>query len=134
MVQETWLPIWPLTAVNYPEAGCSAMSCTNRDAATLPQLQKIHTTVETKYKDKLRTQLKELNAKTAANFTSLVPAWDLVVSLRECKALSLCEKMLTVVVVVKGELPGVDKQSSLFRDGLGHPGPILSDSASYREY
>jgi hypothetical protein len=85
MVQETWLPIWPLGAANYPEAGCSAMSCTNRDAATLPVLQKIHTDVETKYKDKLRTQLTELNAKTAANFTTLVPVWDLVVSLRERK-------------------------------------------------
>jgi hypothetical protein len=59
------------------------MSCSKRDSATLPQLQRLHTTVETKYKDKLRTQLTELNAKTAANFTTLVPAWDLVVSLRE---------------------------------------------------
>jgi hypothetical protein len=86
MVQETWLPTWPLGASNYPEAGCSAMSCSNRDAATLPVLEKIHTNVETKYKDKLRTQLTELNAKTAANFTTLVPAWDLVVSLRESKS------------------------------------------------
>jgi len=117
MVQETWLPIWPLGASNYPEAGCSATSCSDRDAATLPALQKIHTDVETKYKDKLRTQLTELNAKTAANFTTLVPAWDLVVSLRE--------------MIVKGQLPGVSKQSGLFRDGLGHPKTPLSDGASY---
>jgi hypothetical protein len=88
MVQETWLPTWPLGATNYPEAGCSAMSCSNRDAATLPILQKIHTDVETQYKDKLRTQLTGINSKTAANFTTLVPAWDLVVSLRESKILS----------------------------------------------
>jgi len=117
MVQETWLPIWPLSATDYPEAGCSAMSCTNRDAATLPVLQKIHTTVESKYRDKMRDQLTDLNKKTAANFTTLVPAWDLVVSLRE--------------MVVKGELPGVAKQTGLFRDGLGHPKAPLADGASY---
>jgi hypothetical protein len=89
MVQETWLPTWPLGASNYPEAGCSPISCSNRDAATLPVLQKIHTDVETKYKDKLRTQLTELNAKTAANFTTLVPVWDLVVSLRESKSFTV---------------------------------------------
>lgn len=61
------------------------MSCNDRDAATLPILQKVHTNVETKYKDKLRTQLTKINAKTAANFTTLVPAWDLVLSLRESK-------------------------------------------------
>jgi hypothetical protein len=41
--------------------------------------------------------------------------------------------MLIVVVIVKGQLPGVAKQTGLFRDGLGHPKTPLSDGASYRE-
>jgi hypothetical protein len=35
------------------------------------------------------------------------------------------------VVIVKGELPGVAKQSSLFVDNLGHPQKPLRDMASY---
>jgi hypothetical protein len=42
-------------------------------------------------------------------------------------------RMLNVVVIVKGELPGVTKQSGLFQDGLGHPKTPLSDGASYRK-
>jgi hypothetical protein len=41
--------------------------------------------------------------------------------------------MIIVVVIVQGQLPGVAKQSGLFRDGLGHPKAPLSDGASYRE-
>jgi hypothetical protein len=41
--------------------------------------------------------------------------------------------MLTVTVIVKGQLPGVAKQSGLFRDALGHPKAPLSDAASYRK-
>lgn len=36
-------------------------------------------------------------------------------------------------MIVKGQLPGVSKQSGLFRDGLGHPKTPLSDGASYRK-
>jgi hypothetical protein len=41
--------------------------------------------------------------------------------------------MLILVVIVKGQLPGVAKQSDLFRDGLGHPKTPLSDAVSYRK-
>jgi hypothetical protein len=34
-------------------------------------------------------------------------------------------------VVVKGSLPGVAKQSNLFKDSLGHPQKPLQDAASY---
>jgi hypothetical protein len=42
--------------------------------------------------------------------------------------------MLMAVVIVKGQLPGVAKQTDLFMDGLGHPKAPLSDGASYRKY
>jgi hypothetical protein len=35
------------------------------------------------------------------------------------------------LVVVKGSLPGVAKQSGLFVDSLGHPKQPLQDTASY---
>jgi hypothetical protein len=69
MVQETWLPIG--------ERG-------SRDAATSATLQNIHSTTEGPYRGRLRKQLSDLQGKTTANFTTLVPVWDLVLTLREC--------------------------------------------------
>jgi hypothetical protein len=70
MVQETWLPIG--------ESG-------SRDAATAEMLQNIRARTEGPYNTRLRNQLTGLQAIIAANFTTLVPAWNLVLSLRECK-------------------------------------------------
>jgi hypothetical protein len=68
MVQETWLPIG--------EGG-------SRDVATTATLQNVRAKTEGPYKTRMRTQLKDLQGKTTANFTTLVPAWDLVLKLRE---------------------------------------------------
>src|SRR5262249_23559299 len=35
------------------------------------------------------------------------------------------------IKVAKNEFPGVDKQSQLFRDPIGHPGPILQALNAY---
>jgi hypothetical protein len=39
--------------------------------------------------------------------------------------------LIDSIVVVKGQLPGVAKQSNLFRDNLGHAQKPVSDMASY---
>lgn len=41
--------------------------------------------------------------------------------------------LISCPVVVKGQLPGVPKQSSLFMDNLGHAQKPLRDMASYSE-
>ena len=38
------------------------------------------------------------------------------------------------VVAVKGQIPGVAKQSALFQDNLGHAQKPLRDMASYSKF
>jgi hypothetical protein len=64
---------------------CTVWGCSNRNAATFEMLENIRTKQETPYKGRLRTQLMGLNTANKANFTTLVPVWDAVLSLRECK-------------------------------------------------
>ncbi|KAF2399229.1 hypothetical protein EJ06DRAFT_557702 [Trichodelitschia bisporula] len=113
MVHETWLP---QSAAKDAE-GCADWGCTNRDAATIDVLEDTRNKLEIPYKNKLRAQLQRLNAQAGTNLTSIVPVWDAVISMRE--------------MVVKGQLPGVPKQSSLFMDKLGHAQKPLRDMASY---
>jgi hypothetical protein len=75
--------------------------------------------MEQPYKTRLRSNLVKINSQLGANVSSMVPIWDAVLSMRE--------------MVVKGQLPGVAKQSALFADNLGHPQKPLKDMASYSE-
>ncbi|KAF2421098.1 hypothetical protein EJ08DRAFT_727737 [Tothia fuscella] len=124
MVQETWLPV----AANDAE-GCTPARvgpgvrderltfCPLRDTATLPQLQATVSDWSQPIAKMLRTQLTGLNAKYKSNVTSLVPVWNGVLELR--------------MLIVKGDVPGVAKQSSLFMDALGHPQQPLQDFVTY---
>jgi len=38
---------------------------------------------------------------------------------------------MTLAAVIKGQVPGVKKQTSLFLDGLGHPQKPLKDFVGY---
>ena len=91
--------------------------CNNRDAATFDTLKRTKDIIEEVYKNRIRSQLTGLNRQLAANATTLVPVWDAVISLRQ--------------MTVKGQVPGVAKQTDLFQDGLGHPKKPLRDMASY---
>ena len=74
--------------------------------------------------EKVRDQVKELNAKFAAQYQRpvvfVVPVGDAVIRLRER--------------VVKGEVPGIAKQSDLFRDDLGHGKAPISLLTAYCHY
>ena len=71
--------------------------------------------------DKLRDQVKELNAKYDATahrqVVFLVPVGDAVIRLRER--------------VARGEVPGIAAQSALFRDNLGHGKEPISVLTAY---
>lgn len=71
---------------NTPE-NCDVWGCKNRDAATFEMLETIRAKQEQPYQARLRTQLTGLNSEAKANFTTLVPVWDAVLSLRESKSL-----------------------------------------------
>jgi hypothetical protein len=117
MVQETWIPRIASMGVDNTPENCTVWGCSNRNGATYEMLEAIRTKQEQPYQARLRTQLTGINKNVKTNFTTLVPVWDAVLSLRE--------------LVVKGSLPGVAKQSNLFKDSLGHPQKPLQDAASY---
>ena len=65
----------------------------------------------------LREQLGAIDARHGRSLTSLVPVGEAVIRLRE--------------FVVSGGLPGVTRQSELFRDALGHATQPTMDLVSY---
>jgi len=112
MIQETWLP----NSAN-PEEQCVLWGCKNRDAATVEGLEKTRQTIEIPFQNRMRWQLDGLNREIGTNFTTFVPVWEAVLKLRQ--------------LIAKGEVPGITKQSALFRDNLGHATPPLVHMTSY---
>lgn len=124
MVQETWLPVSadPGERCTTPKVGPGGSNpgintCKNRDAATYQSLETTRSKWEAPFRKLLRDQLAGINKQLGKNVTSLVPVWDGVLALRQN--------------VVQGKVPGVSKQSSLFRDGLGHATKPLQDLVTY---
>jgi len=115
MIQETWV----VQSANPEAEDCmaSGWGCKNRDAATYEMLEQTRSKLEQPYRARLRAQVDDMNNQFGKNFTTLVPVYDAVLTLRE--------------MTVKGELPGVAKQTNLFRDSLGHPQKPVADMASY---
>ena len=65
----------------------------------------------------LREQLAAIDARHGRDVTHLVPAGEAVIRLRE--------------LTLAGELPGVRRQSELFRDALGHASQPTMDVVTY---
>ncbi|KAF2663167.1 hypothetical protein BT63DRAFT_128548 [Microthyrium microscopicum] len=108
MVQENWL----VQSANPKVEACKdgkelSWGCSDRDGATYEMLEQTRTKLQIPYRTKLRAQVDGLNAEFGKNFTTIVPIYDAVLTLRE--------------MVVNGKFPGVAKQSALFMDSLGHP-------------
>lgn len=66
---------------------------------------------------RLREQLESIDARLGRSVMRLVPAGDLVMRLRSA--------------VVAGDVPGVTRQSELFRDPLGHASQPTVDAVTY---
>jgi hypothetical protein len=96
-VQASWVP---------RDGALLGFSNAKRDTTDLAALK----TLSAPFTDKVRAQVKAINEAHAAKFNRpvafVVPVGDAVVRLRER--------------VAKGEVPGIEKQSALFRDDLGH--------------
>lgn len=85
----------------------------DRDAKTIDQLRAAHAA----YFEGMEKLVRELNAKAGKSAVLVVPAGQAVLALRE--------------KVIKGEAPGISKQSVLFTDPLGHPGAHIRVLAAY---
>jgi hypothetical protein len=85
----------------------------DRDGKTVEQLRAIHTP----YFQMIEGHVKELNGRIPGARIAVVPCGEAVLALR--------------AKVIAGEAPGVSRQSELFTDVLGHPGPQIRALSAY---
>ena len=107
LVQASWYPF------DVPDR---IRNNSQRDEMKIPDLQ----AAVDDWRTRLEAQADELNKKHDRKAVLIVPVGDAVVKLRK--------------LVVEGKFPGVEKQSQLFRDPIGHGGPIIQSLASYCNY
>jgi hypothetical protein len=110
-VQEFWLPfddqaLWASRAKGEKPV-------VDRDAKTIAQLREAHAP----YFQAMDEHVRALNAKAGKTAVFVVPAGQAVLALRE--------------KVIKGEAPGIAKQSDLFTDPIGHPRDHIKALATY---
>ena len=88
----------------------------DRDGKTVAQLRAMHDP----YFAMIEGHVKELNARIPGARIAVVPSGEAVLALR--------------AKVIAGEAPGVSRQSELFTDVLGHPGPQIRVLSAYCHY
>jgi len=88
----------------------------DRDSMTGDRLSKIHE----KYYSEFEEQLAAINKQHGRSVVLCVPMGRAVTALRERVRL--------------GQVPGIVKQTDLFSDGMGHPGPVLELLNGYCHY
>ena len=87
-----------------------------RDLMTAEDLAGMREALEL-HKDRMRQQLRSINDRHGKTFAFLVPSAIAVLKLRE--------------EVLHGRVPGVTKQTDLYRDGLGHAKQPIADLNAY---
>jgi hypothetical protein len=97
--------------------GNSDFSNEDHDAATIETIQGWIDSAHRDYLPRLRSQLSGINDRAGYDMAYIVPAADAVYRLRQ--------------EVVRGRIPGIEKQSDLFRDGMGHPTAAVQNLVSY---
>ena len=88
-----------------------------RNSATVESLEKLHEGFRSLWGTKLEDQVTALNKSIGHDAVFIVPAGDAVFALRE--------------KIVEGKVPGLTKQTDLFRDDLGHPQAALAALVTY---
>jgi len=99
--------------------GTSGQSFTNesRNAATIASLRAQRDAHHSAWLVNLESQVRTLNTTVGRTAVFLVPVSDAVYALRE--------------KIAEGQVPGLTKQTDLFRDDLGHPHPPLAVLVTY---
>ena len=91
-----------------------------RDDVTIEEIDGWIESRKTDYLARMRTQLKGINERHKRDMAFVIDVGDAVYALRK--------------EVIKGNVPGIEKQSQLFRDNMGHAGSIVSAIADYVTY
>jgi hypothetical protein len=111
-VQEFWLPFDEVAL--WGSKGKPVV--VERDAKTMVQLREEHAP----YFKSMDEHVRALNTKYGKTAIFVVPSGQAVLALRE--------------KIIKGEVPGITKQSELFTDPIGHPRDQIKVLAAYCHY
>ena len=108
-VQESWIPNDKFE----PDAPLHQGMSVDHDAATAEQLERMHAA----YFQKIVHDVSDLNQRLGKRAVFVVPCGHALLQLRE--------------KIIRGEVPGIQKQSELFMDNLGHPKAALRALVGY---
>ena len=88
-----------------------------RDATTAEEVRQMRDTHYTSWQTKLEAQVKALNTAVGKEAVHIIPVSAAVYALRER--------------IAEGKVPGLTKQTELFRDDLGHPTDVMALLVTY---
>ncbi len=108
--QNNWAA-FNIDAQGWHSSGMSAR--VNWDATTAEQIPKLNAVSEKLYEE----QVDKINKEIGHTVIWIIPTNQANVTLR--------------TKIAQNEFPGLDKQSQLFRDTIGHPGPVLQALNAY---
>jgi hypothetical protein len=123
LVQNSW-SAWDGNGTTPSVGGTGRSDFSNEDhnKATVEQLDQWLAAFSAKdgYTERMRTQLMGINKRAGRDMAYVVPSAMAVYTLRK--------------EIVKGTVPGIGKQSEVFRDGMGHPNTPLINLVTYVWY
>jgi hypothetical protein len=120
LVQNSWSP-WDGngSTASVGGTGMPDFSKDDHDLATIEDIQvwvdRLH--ADGGYLDRMRAQLDGINQRAGRDMAFVVPSADAVYRLRQ--------------EVLRGRIPGIETQSELFRDGMGHPNTSIVNLVTY---
>jgi len=120
MVQNSW-SAWDGTATTASVGGTGRTDFANEDhnKADVATIDGWLASLEVKggYLERLRGQLEGINSRAGKRMTYVVPSSVSVYNLRK--------------EIIKGHVPGIKRQSEIFRDAMGHPNTPLANVVTY---
>jgi hypothetical protein len=123
LVQNSWSS-WDGTGTTPAVGGTGNkdFQAVDHDKATTADLDRWLAVLEEKggYLPRMRAQLEGIDKRAGHQITYIVPSANAVYTLRK--------------EIIAGHVPGVAKQSDIFRDGIGHPKPPLANLVTYVWY
>jgi len=123
LVQNSW-SAWDGTGVTASVGGTERPKFANEDhdKADIAAIDGWLASLESKggYLERMRAQLEGINQRAGRQMTYVVPSSNAAYTLRK--------------EILKGNIPGITKQSEIFRDGMGHPTTPLANVVTYTWY